>query len=89
MRKRFTVTLDEDVVKRAKKKAIDENTNFSALVESCLEEHIHSFTLTGEEKEIIDAILSMGLERVNPDKYPKVMVHSVIYKILKYVYKKG
>lgn len=38
MKKRFTVTLNEDVVKQVKKKAIDENTNFSAMVEACLEE---------------------------------------------------
>ncbi len=40
MKKRFTVTLSEDVVKQAKKKAIDENTNFSAMVETLLVEHV-------------------------------------------------
>lgn len=40
MKKRYTLTLDEHIVKQAKKKAIDENTNFSALVEKLLKEHI-------------------------------------------------
>lgn len=36
MKKRFTVTLDEGVVKRAKKRAIDDDTNFSSMVENLL-----------------------------------------------------
>lgn len=44
MKKRFTVTLSEDVVKQAKKKAIDENTNFSAMVETLLVEHVSDET---------------------------------------------
>lgn len=50
---------------------------------------VRGLILADEEKDTIDAILTMGLERVNPDRYPEVMVHGVIYKVLKHVYKKG
>ena len=35
-KKRFTVTLDIDVVKQARKRAIDENISFSTMVERLL-----------------------------------------------------
>lgn len=45
---------------------------------------VHSLILADEEKDTMDAILTMGLERVNSDGYSEVMVHGVIYKVLKH-----
>lgn len=42
MKKRFTVTLDKDVVKKAKMKAIDDDSNLSATIERLLVEYIES-----------------------------------------------
>ena len=47
MKKRVTITLDDKVVKQAKIKAIDDNTNLSAAIEKLLVEYIKS----AEEKE--------------------------------------
>ncbi|MBR6014292.1 MAG: hypothetical protein IK062_11030 [Selenomonadaceae bacterium] len=47
MKKRFTFTLDEDVVKKAKKQAIDENTSLSAKVEKLLSQDSKN---NGDEK---------------------------------------
>ena len=49
MKKRFTVTLDKDVVKKAKIKAIGEDSNLSATIEKLLVEYIES---TKKEKQI-------------------------------------
>lgn len=65
-------------------KALLDGSNNLALISD-----FHSLILADDEKDTIDAILTMGLERVNPDRYPEVMVHGVIYKVLKHVYKKG
>lgn len=42
MKKRVTITLDENVVKQAKIKAINEDTNFSATIEKLLKEYLAS-----------------------------------------------
>ncbi len=42
MKKRVTVTLDENVVKQAKIKAIGEDTNLSATIEKLLVEYVKS-----------------------------------------------
>lgn len=68
---------------RAIKALLDDSNNLALISD------VHSLILADDEKDTIDAILSMGLERVNPDKYPEVMVHGIIYKVLKYVRKKG
>lgn len=47
MKKRVTITLDDKVVKQAKIKAIDDNTNLSATIEKLLVKYIEST----EEKE--------------------------------------
>lgn len=41
-KKRFTLTLDVDVVKNAKKKAIDEDESLSGLVEKLLKRYVES-----------------------------------------------
>ncbi len=43
MKKRFTFTLDEDVVKKAKKQVIDENLSLSAKVEKLLSEDAEKY----------------------------------------------
>ena len=68
---------------RAIKALLDDSNNLALISD------VHSLILADEEKDTIDAILTMGLERVNPDRYPEVIVHGVIYKVLKHVYKKG
>ena len=47
MKKRVTITLDDKVVKQAKIKAIDNDTNLSATIEKLLVKYIES----AEEKE--------------------------------------
>lgn len=42
MKKRVTITLDEDVVKKAKIKAIGEDSNLSATIERLLVKYIES-----------------------------------------------
>lgn len=42
MKKRVTITLDENVVKKAKIKAIGEDSNLSATIERLLVEYIES-----------------------------------------------
>lgn len=68
---------------RAVKALLDDSNNLALISD------VYSLILSDGEKDTIDAILTMGLERVNPDSYPEVMVHGVIYKVLKHVYKKG
>lgn len=41
MKKRYTVTLNVDIVKLAKKKAIDEGTSLSSMIESLLIAYIN------------------------------------------------
>jgi hypothetical protein len=60
MKKRFTVTLTEDVVKQAKKKAIDENKSLSAMVEDLLVRHIQE---TADFK--VEQHFSMHKEKLN------------------------
>lgn len=49
MKKRVTITLDKDVIKQAKIKAIGEDSNLSATIEKLLVEYIES---TKKEKQI-------------------------------------
>ena len=49
MKKRVTITLDKDVIKQTKIKAIGENSNLSATIEKLLVEYIES---TKKEKQI-------------------------------------
>ena len=53
MKKRFTFTLDESVVKNAKKQAIDENLSLSAKVEKLLSQDAekHSDEKTAPKKK--------------------------------------
>lgn len=44
MKKRVTVTLDEDLVKQAKIKAINDDTNLSAAIEKLLMVYLESTT---------------------------------------------
>lgn len=44
MKKRVTVSLDEDLVKKAKIKAINDNTNLSATIEKLLVKYLESTT---------------------------------------------
>ena len=58
MKKRVTVTLDEDVVKQAKIKAIGEDTSLSATIEKLLVEYIESTEMKKypEKKEGIEKL---------------------------------
>ncbi|WP_270616924.1 DUF6364 family protein [Streptococcus salivarius] len=40
MKKKFTTTIDEDVIKQAKIKAIEENTSVAELIERLLKEYL-------------------------------------------------
>lgn len=40
MKKRITITLDPDIVKAAKIKAVNDDTNLSALIEKLLRQYI-------------------------------------------------
>lgn len=42
MKKRVTITIDKDVIKQAKIKAIDDDSNLSATIERLLVEYIES-----------------------------------------------
>ena len=62
MKKRVTITLDDKVVKQAKIKAIDNNTNLSATIEKLLVKYIEA----AEEKEYLekkeDWVISADIE---------------------------
>ena len=54
MKKRVTVTLDEDLVKQAKIKAINDDTNLSAAIEKLLMVYLESTTekTSGNKKRL-------------------------------------
>ena len=62
MKKRVTITLDDKVVKQAKIKAIDNDTNLSATIEKLLVKYIES----AEEKKHLakkeDWVISADIE---------------------------
>lgn len=45
---KITISIDEIIAKSAKKQAIDENTNVSALIERLLSEHMSNFKTDAE-----------------------------------------
>ena len=51
MKKRFTFTLDEEIVKSAKKQAIDENISLSAKVEKLLSQDVGKYSAEKAEKD--------------------------------------
>lgn len=40
MKKKFTTTIDEDIIKKAKIKAIEEDTSVAELIEKLLKEYL-------------------------------------------------
>jgi len=58
MKKRVTVTLNENVVKQAKIKAIGEDTNLSATIEKLLMKYIESTEEKKypEKKEVVERL---------------------------------
>ena len=57
MKKRITITLDPDIIKAAKIKAVEDDTNFSALIENLLSRYLRgdcpAVLLTDAERIVV------------------------------------